>query len=127
MARRTRPILTPARIKAYVIADPLNEFPTSDTVKDVNAPIQLWASQFGGDGVLPDTIPALADTLPSRPELHLVPGAAHFAFLAPCPPALSKDAPELCVDENGFDRVAFHKEFNEKVLEFFKSNVRDKP
>jgi hypothetical protein len=37
---------------------------------------------------------------------------------------LSKDAPELCVDEKGFDRVAFHKDFNEKALQFFNAIIR---
>ncbi|WP_043618074.1 alpha/beta hydrolase family protein [Chromobacterium violaceum] len=112
-----------ARIKAYIIADPLNEFPTADSLKGVKAPIQLWASQHGGDGVLPETVPALANALPIRPEFHFVSGSAHFAFLAPCPEALEKDAPELCVDAPGFDRIAFHKELGEKALEFFQANI----
>ena len=77
-----------------------------------NPTIQLWASQFGGDGVLPETVPALAAALPTKPESHPVPGAAHFAFLAPCSPQLAKAAPEICLDGNGFDRAAFHREMN---------------
>ncbi|CAG4890063.1 alpha/beta hydrolase family protein [Paraburkholderia saeva] len=119
-----QPLTHDARIKAYVLADPLNEFPTAESLKDVKASIQLWASQFGGDGVLPETGAALASALPQRPEFHRVAGAAHFVFLAPCSPGMTKDAPELCVDEKGFDRVAFHKDFNQKVLGFFKSNLR---
>ncbi|MEX3956155.1 alpha/beta hydrolase family protein [Trinickia sp. EG282A] len=117
------PLAHDARIKAYVLADPLDEFPTSASLKDVKAPIQLWASQFGGDGVLPETMPALAHALPQSPEFHVVPGAAHFAFLAPCPTELTKDAPALCVDAKGFDRVAFHEQFDEKVLGFFKAKL----
>ncbi|MFL9933552.1 dienelactone hydrolase [Paraburkholderia sp. RL18-103-BIB-C] len=122
-----RPLTHDARIKAYVIADPLNEFSAAGDLKAVKAPIQLWASQYGGDGVLPETTPALANTISKRPEYHLVPGAAHFAFLAPCPAGLSKDAPELCVDEKGFDRVAFHKDFNEKALQFFNAIIPKPP
>lgn len=113
-----------ARIKAYVLADPFNVFPTAQTLSNVKAPIQLWASEFGGDGVLPHHAPALANALPRRPEYHEVANAAHFVFLAPCPAALVHDAPEICVDANGFDRVAFHKQFDEKVLAFFKSNLQ---
>ena len=29
-------------------------------------------------------------------------------------------APELCKDDAGFDREAFHQEFNAQVLEFFR-------
>ena len=120
----TDPLTHDARIKAFVLADPLNVFPTAESLKNVKAPIQLWASQFGGDGVLPRYAPALANTLPHRPEYHLVPNAAHFAFLAPCPAAMKDDAPELCADANGFDRTAFHKQFDEMVLTFFQANVR---
>lgn len=116
-----------ARIKAFVMADPLNVFPTAESLKNVKAPIQLWASQFGGDGVLPHNAPALANALPHRPEYHLVPNAAHFAFLAPCSAAMKNDAPELCVDANGFDRTAFHKQFDEMALTFLQANVRSIP
>ncbi len=120
----TAPWVHDARIKVLVLADPLNVFPTAESLKDVNAPIQLWASEFGGDGVLPHNAPALANTLARRPEYHPVPNAAHFAFLAPCPDAMKRDAPELCVDTNGFDRVAFHKRFDEMALKFFQANIR---
>ncbi|MFM0717514.1 alpha/beta hydrolase [Paraburkholderia strydomiana] len=118
-----QPLTHDPRIKAYVLADPLNEFPSSHDLNDVKAPIQLWASQYGGDGVLPETISSLANMLPKRPEYHLVPGAAHFAFLAPCSATLRKNAPELCTDENGFDRVAFHQAFDDNALQFFRSNL----
>ncbi|MEZ2310480.1 alpha/beta hydrolase family protein [Paraburkholderia sp. RCC_158] len=119
--------MTPARddrIKAYVLADPLNEFPRARELENVTAPIQLWASQFGGDGVLPETIPALADALPKRPEFHFVPQAGHFAFLAPCSIQLKQIAPEVCVDAVGFNRSAFHAHFDQMTLQFFKANLR---
>jgi predicted dienelactone hydrolase len=118
------PLTHDARIKAYVLADPLDEFPAAENLKNVKAPIQLWASQFGGDGVLPETAPGLASVLPRRPEFHVVPDSAHFAFLAPCSAAMKNSAPELCVDAAGFDRAAFHKQFDEMALEFFEANVR---
>jgi predicted dienelactone hydrolase len=110
-----------SRIRAYVIADPFNVFPTRDTLKDVNAPIQLWSSQHGGDGVMPETVEALTETLPVKPEFHVVQGSAHFAFLAPCPTQMARDIPALCVDSNGFDRVAFHRRMNADALRFFQN------
>ncbi|AKM03544.1 alpha/beta hydrolase family protein [Burkholderia pyrrocinia] len=112
------------RIKAYVLADPLDEFPTADTVKDVHAPIQLWASEDGGDGVEPATLPALAGLLPQRPEFHVVRHAAHFAFVAPCSDALKQKVPRVCVDAGEFDRVAFHQAFDAKALAFFSAKLR---
>jgi predicted dienelactone hydrolase len=118
------PLTHDARIRAFVLADPLNAFPAPVDLKSVKAPIQLWASQFGGDGVMPRTIFALADTLPQRPEFHVVSGSGHFAFLAPCPAPMKSDAPELCVDSAGFDRVAFHRRLNEMARDFFEANVQ---
>ncbi|MEM5345026.1 alpha/beta hydrolase family protein [Paraburkholderia azotifigens] len=118
------PLTRDGRIKAFVLADPFNAFPTVESLKNVKAPIQLWASEFGGDGVLPRNALAPANTLPHKPEYHLVSDAAHFAFLAPCPSAVGNDAPALCVDANGFDRTAFHKQFDERALEFFQTSLR---
>jgi predicted dienelactone hydrolase len=118
------PLTHDRRIKALVLADPLNLFPTEASLKDVKAPIQLWASEFGGDGVLPHNAPALEHSLPVRPEYHDVPGAAHFAFLAPCSVAFEREAPEICVDAHGFDRAAFHRRFDDSVLAFFRANLR---
>lgn len=117
------PLTHDPRIKAYVLADPLDEFPTADTVKNVHAPIQLWASEEGGDGVEPDTLPALAGLLPQRPEFHVVQHAAHFAFVAPCSDALKKISPRVCVDAGEFDRVAFHQTLDASALAFFTANL----
>jgi hypothetical protein len=40
-----------------------------------------------------------------------------------CPPALATKRPEVCADAPGFDRVAFHKEFNADVLAFFQTHL----
>lgn len=112
------------RIKAFVLADPFNVFPTAESLKNVQAPVQLWASEFGGAGVLPRNADALAKMLPRRPEYHIVSNAAHFAFLAPCPAAMQHSEPKLCVDANGFDRTVFHTQFDEIVLTFFQANIR---
>jgi predicted dienelactone hydrolase len=50
--------------------------------------------------------------------------ATHLAFLAPCSPALAKAAPDICSDEPGFDRVAFHADFNAKVRAFFRAHLK---
>jgi predicted dienelactone hydrolase len=120
----TEPFTHDARIKAFVLADPFDPFPTTQSVQNVNAPIQLWASQFGGDGVLPRNATALANLLPRKPEFHIVANAAHFAFLAPCNEAKNKDGPDLCTDANGFDRTVFHMQMDQMVLAFFQTNLQ---
>jgi predicted dienelactone hydrolase len=122
-----QPVTHDPRIKAAVIADPLTVFFTPDSFAAVGIPVQLWASELGGDGVLPHTADIVDKNLPSKHEYHVIPNAGHFAFLAPCPPALAKEVPQICVDANGFDRAAFHRQFNADMLAFFRMQLTNAP
>ncbi|HEX9211021.1 MAG TPA: hypothetical protein VF901_10960 [Bradyrhizobium sp.] len=65
----------------------------------------------------------VADSLPGKPEVHVVP-AGHFAFLAPCSPELAVAVPRICTDVPAeFDRAAFHREFNAAVVQFFRAQL----
>jgi predicted dienelactone hydrolase len=89
-------------------------------------PVQLWASEFGGDGVMDRQVAAVDSTLSAEHEYHIVPNSGHFAFLIPCSPALAEALPEICTDAPGFDRAAFHNQFNADVLRFFRANLGDR-
>jgi predicted dienelactone hydrolase len=115
------------RIKAAVIADPLSVFFTADSFGDVKIPVQLWASEFGGDGVLPHSVDIVDKNLPSKHEYHVVANSGHFSFVAPCPPALAAELPRICADADGFDRVAFHEKFNADALAFFQAQLANAP
>lgn len=117
------PVVHDDRIDAAVIADPFAPLFTAEGLKDVSIPIQLWSSEQGGDGVAPEAVAAIAHNLPDPPDFHKVPNSVHFGFLPPCSPARLKTAPEICTDPPGFDRSAFHADFNEKVLAFFKEQL----
>ena len=121
------PLSRDPRIKALALADPLSFFSMKESLKAIDVPIQLWSSEHGGDGVLPSNVGALAVNLPHKPDFHVVPGSAHFAFLAPCPPALANSQSEICTDQAGFDRVAFHRSLDATVLEFFRQNLGPAP
>lgn len=62
---------------------------------------------------------ALTGAVWSPCAARLAPNAGHFSFLAPCSPAHARAIPRICVDAPGFDRAAFHREFNAEVLAFF--------
>ena len=115
------------RIKAAVIADPLSVFFTAGSFGEVKIPVQLWASEFGGDGVQPHSVDIVDKNLPTKHDYHVVPNSGHFAFLAPCPPALVAELPRICADANGFDRIAFHKKFNADALAFFQAQLMKQP
>ncbi len=113
------------RIKAAVIADPLAIFFAADSFRDVTVPVQLWGSERGGDGVTPESVRDVAGWLPTKPDFHVVPNSQHFDFLAPCSADLARLAPKICVDAPGFDRTAFHKDFNAQVVAFFRRRLVD--
>jgi predicted dienelactone hydrolase len=111
------------RIKAAVIANPLAIYFTPRSFASVKVPVQLWNTEHGGDGVEPDDVAMVDKSLPAPHEYHFVPNAGHFVFLAPCPAELVTRRPELCADPSGFDRVAFHRQFNAEALAFFRAKL----
>jgi predicted dienelactone hydrolase len=125
---RAQPLAPEPRIKAAVIADPPGPgiWFTPDSFAAIKVPVQLWASETGGRGlphiaVTPESVAAINRNLVTKHEYHVVPGAGHFAFLL-CGPSI-KAVPEFCTDAPGFDRVAFHKQFNADVLGYFRTQL----
>jgi predicted dienelactone hydrolase len=121
------PLTHDPRIKAAVIADPLAVMFTADSFSAIKVPVQLWESQHGGDGVTPQSVAAVGRALPAQHEYHIVPNAAHFAFLTPCSPAMTAKRPELCTNAPGFDRAAFHNQFDSDVVMFFQTQLKHGP
>jgi predicted dienelactone hydrolase len=109
------------RIKAAVIAAPGYGFAFEpDGLSQVTAAVQLW-NGAEDQNVPYDTNEAVVRRLlRTPPDYHAVPGAAHFSFLASCPSWLF---PVICKDPSGFDRVAFHRDFNEAVIVFFQAHL----
>ncbi len=119
----TAPLVHDPRIKAAVVADPLPIFFSAASLEAIKVPVQLWASEYGGDGVIPQGVAEIDKNLPGPHEYHVVRNAGHFAFLAPCPGPMAEARPDLCVDQSGFDRAAFHRELNASVLTFFRRHL----
>ncbi|MDQ8033726.1 MAG: alpha/beta hydrolase [Bordetella sp.] len=124
IARRAWPVLPEPdpRVKAIVLADPLNLFSRPGLAR-VDVPVQIWASQFGGDGIVPSDVTALQRNLPRDPDYHLAKQASHHAFLPACAAQQRKQLPSLCRDAAGFDRQAFHQRLNASVKAFFQDHL----
>jgi predicted dienelactone hydrolase len=113
------------RIKAAVIAAPAIGFTfTRAGLARVRIPIQLWRA--ADDHILPapDYADAVRAALPQPPDYHVVPGAEHFDFLAPCSEAMARMVAEICQEHGGFDRAAFHRAFDRDVVAFFERTLR---
>ncbi|MBV9931153.1 MAG: dienelactone hydrolase family protein [Alphaproteobacteria bacterium] len=105
------------RIAAAVLAAPGLGFTfVPSGLAKVHVPVQLWVG--GEDQTVPyATNGALVKNQLGRSvDFHRVDGAVHLSFLAPCGP---ESPPVICQDKPGFDRTAFHQEFNRSVTAFF--------
>lgn len=108
------------RIKAVVSAAPALGFAFGkDGLKGITAPLQLWKA--ADDQILPgDEYAEAVHRDLSRPhEYHVVPGAGHFDFLTPCDTTPPGATQPICQSAPGFDRRAFHQDFNAQVTRFF--------
>ena len=124
---RTPPVWThDARVKAAVIAAPaIGYLFEPNGLSQVKIPIQLW--EAGQDSIVEDSPSIVRRLLPRAPDYHAVPAASHVAFLAPCDWRMQGlitvmswfGTLNICVDPVGFDRTAFHKQFNAGVVGFF--------
>jgi predicted dienelactone hydrolase len=113
------------RISAAVVVAPALGFTfSSNGLKDIKIPVQLWRAD--DDVILPQPryAEAVRRALPEVPDYRVVPKAGHFDFLAPCSAALAEVAPSICLSDPGFDRVAFHQIFNTAVVDFLDRSLK---
>jgi len=118
------PVTHDPRIRAIVAAAPALGYTFSrEGLAQVRLPVQLWRAE--NDQVLPHPYHAEAvrAALPTEPETHVVAAAGHFDFLRPCSAAITQHAPEICKSAPGFDRAAFHADFNRAVVAFFERTL----
>jgi predicted dienelactone hydrolase len=114
-----------SRIRAVVIAAPAFGFAFSRAgLASVHAPIQLWRAADDRHQPHPYYDEAVRANLPRAPEYHVVAHAGHYDFLPPCDARLSRKRPEVCNSQPGFDRAAFHEQFNADVVRFFQATLR---
>ena len=113
------------RIKAAVIAAPAFGFAFGRAgLSSVRIPIQLWRAADDRHQPHPYYDEAVRAALPRAPEYHVIANAGHYDFLPPCDARLSRKAPDLCNSTPGFDRTAFHEQFNADVVQFFQTTLR---
>lgn len=109
------------RIRAVVAVAPALGFTFAPAgLGQVRQPLQLWRAQDDSILPAPDYADAVRAALPVAPDFHLVENADHFDFLAPCSAAMAKINPQICGSRPGFDRPAFHRQFNRDVVAFFR-------
>lgn len=109
-------------IKAAVLAAPAADYLfESGGLSRVTAPVQLWNGTIDRIEPYEKNAALLRHLLPRPPELHLVSGAGHFTFVSPCPAVIRWAW--FCTETGGFDRAAFHRKFNQSVIDFYRRNL----
>jgi predicted dienelactone hydrolase len=85
----------------------------------VTIPIRLYRAE--ADEIVPAPFNAehIRRALPREPEYQVLERASHYAFIAPCSPALAQGVPEICRDPPGVDRAAIHRRLNVEIAKFF--------
>jgi predicted dienelactone hydrolase len=117
------PLTHDRRIKAAVIADPFAAFFSAEGLAGITIPVQLWASETGGDGVEPKTVAAVDTALKSPHTFTMVAHTQHFSFVTVCPPDIAEHQPIICKDPPGLDRAQFHEQLNDALAKFFRVNL----
>jgi predicted dienelactone hydrolase len=113
------------RIKAIVVAAPdMSLLFGPASLKGVTAPVQLWRA--ADDPWVPDidNTAQLRRELSELAEEHVVAGAGHFSFEAPCHWDYALEHYRWCQDPPGFARAEFHKTFNAAVVDFFRQHLK---
>jgi len=126
-AAPTQPDLTraPHALRGLVVAAPALGFTFGPgSLAALTMPAQLW--QAAEDVILP--MPHYAEpvraALPRPAEFHSVAWAGHFDFMSPCPEGMARAVPAICGSVPGFDRVAFHAQFNAEGIRFMTDALR---
>jgi predicted dienelactone hydrolase len=65
----------------------------------------------------------IAPLIKTLAGIRMIPKAGHYVFLSPCPPSLARDAPDICIDPPGVDRVAAHRQIDADALAFFRKTL----
>ncbi len=111
------------RIKAAVVAAPVGAFFDDGALADVRIPIRLYRAERDDVLTHPYHAERVHQLLPSAHDYVVVPGAGHYAFLAPFPPGLKQKIGSPAEDPPGFDRAAFHSRLNAELLAFFAKSL----
>ena len=113
------------RVRAAVVAAPALGFSFGPQgLANVTIPVQLWRA--ADDHVLPglDYAAAVDRDLPRQADYHVVANMDHYDFLSPCSDQMRALAPaEICASRPGFDRTAFHADFDREVVAFFEKTL----
>lgn len=114
------------RIKAAVLLAPLGVlFKDEQALVNIKVPILMYRGEK--DDVLryPYHAESINQKLNIKPEYIVVENAGHYSFLSPFPDGIKQRVGVVAKDPNGFDRVEFHLQMNQKIFRFLSKSFRN--
>lgn len=111
------------RVKAAFAMAPLSLVFDQAGIASIDRPVFLYYGQ--DDEVLQPEYNALhiAPLMKNLVDIKMIPKAGHYVFLSPCSAKLAKDAPGICRDPPGVDRLKAHARINADALAFFRKTL----
>ncbi|MCP9267799.1 dienelactone hydrolase [Xenorhabdus sp. XENO-1] len=106
------------RIKAWVLMAPVSAPFSPESLKTFTKPTLIFTGDKDEELSWRQNAGELANTLPSKPQLKVIPGAGHFVFLAPCSSELRAATPALCEEPPGIDRTVVHNMIGGDISRF---------
>lgn len=117
-----KPMADP-RVHALVLMAPLALMFGRHGLAEVHVPVLLYSGAADQLLLVEQNAGALARKLPQTPSYHLLDGAGHFVFMAPCDDEERVASPGLCTDARGVDRVGIHRDMNAEAARFFATTL----
>ena len=112
------------RVKAALaIAPVLGPALTASSLAEVGVPVRIVVGSQDDQGVPDINAKVIAAAIP-KAELEILPGVAHYTFLAPCNIIGRFVARQLCVDPDGIDRETIHTKVGTDALGFFNAALK---
>lgn len=111
------------RVKAAFVMAPFSLVFDKAGLSHVDRPVFLYYGQDDQELQPKYNVLHIAPLIKTLVGIKMIPKAGHYVFLSPCSPALAKDAPAICKDPPGVNRIAVHRQINAAALAFFQKTL----
>ncbi|HJR75287.1 MAG TPA: prolyl oligopeptidase family serine peptidase [Luteimonas sp.] len=118
------PATADTRVRAGFAMAPLSLILDNSGLKAVHAPVFLYTGARDEVLLPEENARRIRPLLPNLDGYREIEGAGHFVFVPPCSAALAQDAPAICKDPPGVDRVAAHRRINQDAVAFFDRTLK---
>lgn len=111
----------PVKFQALALIAPAGKIFAPEALAAFSGP-PVWIGRLGRDEILryPFHAAYLAANLGAPAETEVFPQAPHYAFITPFAERITdKEHIPVAIDPPGFDRPAFHRKINARLLAFF--------